>query len=78
MASVRLKIVDGMVKYKLLTFDGSCVDGVMHEDEAKTFIASAEEKCDVPGYELASGPYRFQTEEVVMTLKGKKRQEDEE
>ena len=73
---VKAKIVDGKIKYKLVTFDGSYVEGTMYESEAKTFLSNAKENGDMPGYELESGPYRFETEEVVLTLKGKKKQED--
>lgn len=74
---VKAKIVDGKIKYKLVTFDGSYVKGEMFESEARTFLSNAKENGEMPGYELESGPYRFETEEVSLTLKSRKKQEDE-
>lgn len=71
------KFEDGKIKYKLRTFDGSYVDGQMYESEAKVLLANAEQNGDVPGFELVSGPYRFESEEVVLKLKSKKQQEEQ-
>lgn len=73
------KIVDGKIKYKLRTFDGSYVDGQMFESEARVLLANAEQNGDVPGFELVSGPYRFESEEVVLKLgnKSKRKNTDE-
>lgn len=74
MASV--KIVDGAVKYMLRTFDGSYVTGTMSEGDAKNLLAKAKEDGSVPGFELVSGDYRFETEQVVMKLRSSKKEKE--
>lgn len=73
------KFVDDRITYMLKTFDGSYVQGTMFKAEANAFLANAEADYSVPGFELVNGPYRFETEEVVLKLnkKGKKDSKDE-
>ena len=76
--AVSPKIVDGKIKYMLRTFDGSYVQGEMFESEARVLLSNAEQNGDVPGFELVTEPYRFETEQIVLKLnKSKKKQEEE-
>ena len=70
------KVVDGKVKYRLKTFDGSYVEGQMYESEARTVLADAETDASVPGWELRSGAYIFETNKVEMKLSKSKKQKD--
>lgn len=70
------KFVDGMITYKVKTFDGSYVVGQMPEAEAKVFLANAEVDASEPGFELVNEPYRFETEEVVLKLTKKTKKEN--
>lgn len=73
------KFVDGNIKYKLRTFDGSYVEGQMSESEARVFLADAKPNSGFPGFELESGPYLFETDEVVLKLgKNSKRENTDE
>lgn len=74
------KFVDGKINFLMKTFDGSFVKSQMFEDEAKVHLSNAKEDASVPGYELVSGNYRFETQSVVAKLrssKGKKDLDDE-
>lgn len=61
-----LKVVDGNVRYMLKTFDGSYVYGSMSEAEANILAKKAKEDGSVPGFELVSGNYRLETEQIVL------------
>lgn len=73
------KFVDDKITYMLKTFDGSYVQGTMYRSEANLFLSNAEADHSVPGFELVNGPYRFETEEIVLKLnkKSKKETKDE-
>lgn len=72
------KFVDDRITYMLQTFDGSYVQGTMYKSEANVFLSNAEADHSVPGFELVNGPYRFETEEVVLKLKKSKKETDDE
>lgn len=67
-----LKVKDGRVRYMMKTYDGTYVTGDMSEDEARLFLKDAKEDGSVVGYELVSGDYRFETEQIVLKLKSRK------
>lgn len=69
------KFVDDKIKFMLKTFDGSYVTGEMFRSEANVHLSNAEEDGSVPGYELVSGSYRFETETVTAKLRSKKKVE---
>lgn len=72
------KFVDGMIKYMMKTFDGSYVTGEMPEAEAKLLLLDAKTDASIVGFELRSGMYRFQTEEVEMKLGRSKKEKTDE
>ena len=72
------KFVDDKIKFMLKTFDGSYVTGEMYKSEANVFLSSADSDGSVPGFELVSGAYRFETEAVTAKLRKKKADIDDE
>lgn len=67
--NVTPKIVDGKIKFKYRTFDGSYVNDYMYIEDAEALLAKAKYDPDIPGYELVNGNYRFETEMIVLKLK---------
>lgn len=72
------KFVNDKITYKLKTFDGSYVQGTMYRSEANVFLSNAKADHSVPGFELANGPYLFETEEIVLKLKKSKKETKDE
>lgn len=72
------KFVNDKITYMLKTFDGSYVKGTMYKSEANIFLSNAKADHSVPGFELVNGPYRFETEEIVLKLKKSKKETKDE
>ena len=77
MAERKVKVRDGIVKYLYTAADGSFVEGAKQIELLQDAINKAEVDASIPGFDLKSGDYYFETETVSVKLKKSAKDEEE-